>query len=313
MKRRYRPDVDVPEWTGGHYPYDILKEGTIALVVVLLITVTLSIFFGSPDEPAITIKAWSTAAPIDFAQTAFSELNGTSGTASYGAPYNQGDSQRLGPLQLEKWMGVRIPINAAQDFVLGPLQSLPGQPALTSALHTFQTASDATRNAWFDAYTKAEATMSFAKDQVVVPTTAAGPVPLMINDLTAMARSGALDQALLTRNSFYTTNYTQTLLLLSDGTYLANVAQQQHLLGTQWGMMNETGSYPGQAWLWLYTLWYQVPPYSQSSNGDVEVFGTLVLLSAFLLFVPFIPGLRSVPRRLGIYKLIWREHYRDQS
>ena len=27
-------------------------------------------------------------------------------------------------------------------------------------------------------------------------------------------------------------------------------------------MMNETGSYPGQVWLWLYTFWYQVKPFS---------------------------------------------------
>ena len=32
-----------------------------------------------------------------------------------------------------------------------------------------------------------------------------------------------------------------------------------NLTGEQWGVMNETGSYPGQPWLWLYTLWYQVP------------------------------------------------------
>jgi hypothetical protein len=31
---------------------------------------------------------------------------------------------------------------------------------------------------------------------------------------------------------------------------------EQTLLGEQWGMMNETGSYPGQVWLLLYTLWY---------------------------------------------------------
>ena len=31
-------------------------------------------------------------------------------------------------------------------------------------------------------------------------------------------------------------------------------------------MMNETGNYPGQAWLWLYTFWYQVPPFSTSTQ-----------------------------------------------
>ena len=29
-------------------------------------------------------------------------------------------------------------------------------------------------------------------------------------------------------------------------------------------MMNETGSYPGQVWLWLYTFWYQIKPFDSS-------------------------------------------------
>ena len=42
-----------------------------------------------------------------------------------------------------------------------------------------------------------------------------------------------------------------------------------NLTGEQWGVMNETGSYPGQPWLWLYTLWYQVPGWSNSANIDM--------------------------------------------
>jgi len=100
-------------------------------------------------------------------------------------------------------------------------------------------------------------------------------------------------------------------LFISDSTYLANLGAKQHLLGTQWGMMNETGSYPGQSWLWLYTFFYQVPPMSSSSNADVEVFALMGLLSLVFVFVPFIPGLRSLPRLTRVYRLIWREHYRD--
>ena len=37
-------------------------------------------------------------------------------------------------------------------------------------------------------------------------------------------------------------------------------------------MMNETGSYPGQVWLWLYTLWYQVEPFKTSDNADALIF-----------------------------------------
>ena len=132
---------------------------------------------------------------------------------------------------------------------------------------------------------------------------------MLLNYETQMARSGALDQALVTQNGFYTTNYTKPLLFLSDGAYLGNLADAQHLGGDQWGMMNETGQYPGQAWLWLYTFWYQIPPWSTSASGDFLVWGTMMILTALLTLVPFIPGLRSIPRRLKIYRIIWREHY----
>ena len=34
-------------------------------------------------------------------------------------------------------------------------------------------------------------------------------------------------------------------------------------------------------------------------------------LSVVLLLVPFIPGLRSIPRKTRIYRVIWREHYQS--
>ena len=310
----YRPDVDAPEWKGGYVPYDIIKEGVIALVVVSLLTVVLALVFSSPDEKAVTIKTWSNADPIDFATTAFSELNATSGVAGYGAPYNNGGpSQGWGFLQPEHWIGVHIPINTAQDFVLSPLESQPSTPVLTSALSTWSGASASQQSAWESAYATASAKMTFAHNEVIVPTTKAGPVPVMINQLTQMARTGALDQALVTQNGFYTTNYTKPLLFLSDGAYLGNLADAQHLGGDQWGMMNETGQWPGQAWLWLYTFWYQVPPWSTSASGDFLVWGTMMILTLALILVPFIPGLRSIPRRLKIYRIIWREHYASQT
>jgi hypothetical protein len=83
------------------------------------------------------------------------------------------------------------------------------------------------------------------------------------------------------------------------------------MTGSQWGMMNETGRYPGQAWLWLFTLWYQLPPFNSASNGDLLVVVVMTLLSVGLLLVPFIPGLRDIPRWIPVHKLIWREHYRS--
>ena len=313
-KKAYRPDVAAPEWKGRYVPYDIIKEGAIALLVVSILTIALAVIFSSPDEKAITIKTWSNADPIDFAQTAFSELNGTSGVAGYGAPYNSGGpAQGWGFLSPEKWVGVHININTATDFVLNPLLAQPEQPALTTALTQWKSASSATQTTWSNAYSNADPKMTFSGGVVKVPTNSAGPVPVLINDLTMMARSGALDQALVTQNGFYTTNYTKPLLFLSDGSYLESVAVKQHLGGDQWGMMNETGSWPGQAWLWLYTFWYQIQPWSTSASGDFLVWGTMMILTALLVLVPFIPGLRSIPRRLKIYRIIWREHYAEQA
>ncbi len=312
--KAFRPDVDAPEWKGGHSPYDIIKEGVIALVVVSLLTLLLAVVFGSPDEPAITIKAWSTHDPMDFAVTALSELNGTSGTAQYGAPYNKAAvGQQLGPLKLAQWVGARIPVNTVKDFVVDPLKSLPGQPGLTAALQQWSSASASTRTGWINNYTHAANHMKIVGGVLVVNATNAGPVTLMMSDLLQMARTGALDQALVTQNGFYTTDYTLPLLFLADGTYMANIAQHQHLSGEQWGMMNETGNYPGQAWLWLYTFWYEVAPFNSSGNGDVLVWGVMMVLSVGLVLVPFIPGLRTIPRKTRVYRLIWREHYRDSA
>jgi len=102
------------------------------------------------------------------------------------------------------------------------------------------------------------------------------------------------------------------LLFMTDGGLLAERAEAEHLLGKQWGIMNETGSYPGQAWLWLYTLWYQVEPFKASHNADILVLLVVGVLSIGLICIPFIPGIRSLPRRIPLYRLIWREHYRER-
>ena len=313
-EKRFRPDVDAHEWTGAQRPYDIIKEGTIAFVVVALLTIALAIVFGSPDVPAITIKKWANAAPADFALDALSQLNGTSETATYGPPYNHAATgQQLGPFTIAKWVGVRIPLNPLQDFILQPLESLPAEPGLTAALASWTSASSGARSVWVANYTKAATNLKVVDGSIVVAKAKDGPVPVMMQSLLSMARSGALDEALGNERGFYGTNYTLPLLFLEDGTYLANQAQRQHLLGPQWGMMNETGNYPGQAWLWLYTFWYQVAPMNTSSNGDVEVWAIMMVLTLGLILVPFIPGVRAIPRKTRIYRLIWREHYRGLS
>ncbi|HXY43552.1 MAG TPA: hypothetical protein VEH29_05155 [Acidimicrobiales bacterium] len=312
MKHKtFNPDRDVVEWDGPSVRYDVFKEVTVCFVVVLILVAALSAIFSSPDEHPVTVKSWSTADPADFLQTAITELAGTSATGSYGPPYTTtpGVSQKLGPISLESLAGTRIPINTAQDFVIGPLLTLPNAPALDAAIATFKAASAKQQASWESAYATIAASPSFTGFNVKPG--AYGPVGLMMSQLLSMARSGALDGALLASPQLYDTNYTKPLLFIQDGGYLPNLASAQNLTGNQWGMMNETGSYPGQAWLWLYTLWYQVPPMNTSANGDVEVWAIMMVLTVLLALVPFIPGLRSIPRWTGLYRLVWRRYYRS--
>jgi hypothetical protein len=171
---------------------------------------------------------------------------------------------------------VSHPINTAEDYVIKPLRSIPADPALQSALATYQAAREKQKKEWTEAYAKPLEEYAKAVEEkktppttvsvdstagaVMVKASGAGPVPTMIGSLLALAQSGGLDGDLLTSRQFYQTDYTKPLLFMADGGLLAERAEAQHLLGKQWGIMNETGSYPGQTWLWLYTLWYQVEP-----------------------------------------------------
>ena len=60
-------------------------------------------------------------------------------------------------------------------------------------------------------------------------------------------------------------------------------------------MMNETGSYPGQAWLWLYTFWYQIAPFNTSDNADAQIWALMMVLSLAFVCIPFIPGASMPP------------------
>ena len=300
------------QWSGPKRPYDLAKEFVIALVVVGLIAVLAALVLSSPDEKAVTLQQWGRQDPSDFVATAVTELDGTSTSASYGPPYNNaGSGQQIFFLHPQRWAGVRQPVNPAVDFVLEPLSTLTGNPTVAAALAVYRSASAGQQLAWASAY---DAAISKApgNDPAKVAPGRYGPVPAMTSALLRMAQSGALNSQLVNQGSgFYQDNYTKPLLFLSDGTYLANLADAQHLGGEQWGMMNETGSYPGQAWLWLYTFWYQISPFNSSGNADALVWTVMMILSLGLILVPVIPGLRSIPRWIPIYKIIWRDYYRD--
>ena len=105
--------------------------------------------------------------------------------------------------------------------------------------------------------------------------------------------SGTVDTDLLAQRDFYGTNFTKPLLFMGDGAYFSGKATAMNLSGDQWGVMN--------------TLWYYVPGFSASANVDLIAVYLTGLATILLLAIPFIPGLRNIPRWIPVHRLIWRD------
>jgi hypothetical protein len=184
-------------------------------------------------------------------------------------------------------------------------------------LSTWQAATADQQGKWLAAYSTALTKATVTDGGVAVATGDYGPLTVMMSGLLGVAQAGGLDGLLVINGRFYQTDYTQPLLFMGDGGYLASLAQAANLKGSQWGVMNETGQYPGQTWLWLYTTWYQVWPFTSSSgflglsaaNADLGIILVMTVLTILLALVPAIPILRDIPRWLPIHRLIWRQYY----
>jgi hypothetical protein len=313
-ERRADRAADRAAWRGPTRRYDIVKEGTIATVIALALTFVLAGLLSSPDLPSVSVRSWAQVDPGGFLATAATELNGTSGTAGLGLPYNTGGTPQSLLFAPSNWAGVRQPIDTAQTFVLAPLtQAAPLNPAVKAALATYTAASPDQQNTWATNYFNAVAKVKFAGGLPVVPPADDGPVPVMLATELALAQSGSVDTDLLAQRQFYGTDYTKPLLFLADGDYYNTLAAGQHLTGDQWGVMNETGSYPGQPWLWLFQMWYHVHGWSNSDNIDLIAIYMTGLATLLLLLIPFIPGLRDIPRWIPLHRLIWRDWNKRQA
>lgn len=319
MKRNDVPQADYYRGIRT-VPFDLVKELAIALAGIGVVTLVAAAVLSSPDEPPVTIASWAQSDPVDFVTTATGELSGTTTSAGYGQPYNSTEdaAQTWGPVAPQVWFGERIPIDSADAFVIQPLQRAVFNNAdLDSALKRWQAASADDQGKWTDAYTKALADAQVTDGKVTVADGDYGPLPVMMANLLGMAQSGALDGLLQISGRFYQTDYTPALLFMGDGGYLDGLADHWSLHGDQWGMMNETGQYPGQTWLWLYTMWYQVFPFTDDNgvlglnagNADLGIIIIMTVLTAALALVPFLPVLRDVPRWVPIHRLVWRRYY----
>jgi hypothetical protein len=335
-------------WRGGKRPYDLLKEVTVSFIVVVFAVVALSLLFASPDPPPVTFKEWATAAPKDFARTTVAEITRTSLSATYGPPYQStaqnGSTQGFGPLSPETWFGEAIPVDTWADYVVTPLRTL-GDAAVDAAIATWDAADAKQQNDWAAAYDKALHSSTATGGDLTVADGDYGPLPTLVDAQAHMARTGALDAALLYTNAstldggtvWYSNDQTRALLYFGDsggggggpdcispgqsapkdnGCWYYNLAVDNsaprfggYLAGDTWGVVNEVGNWPGAWWLFPYSFWYQWGPGLTSPSADLYAMIATAAVSLPFLFLPWIPGLRDIPRVTRVYRVMWGDYY----
>jgi hypothetical protein len=339
-------------WTGPERRYDLIAEGTVAVVFVAVLCVVAAILWGSPDGgltypkgpasppgEAFSARYWDTNDPSDLAQTAVTELAGTSGTATYGPPFNttSGSSQEfigITPAEIAKSVfGLTLPVNTANDFVLAPVSQLvaPYNRVVAAAVARYKAAGgdltpgvpgpqvpSAQQTTWLNNYAKALAgpAARFTPTSITVPPGNYGPVPVIIRAEMLIAQNGSLDGYFQGSQQQLSTDTTAGTMFFSDGALWGNIAEAQGVGGDQWGVMNELWNYPGQVWLWLYAGMYQIPVMNAANNANLDLdVGLLMVLLGFLLpmFAPWIPGINRIPRWIPLYKIIYRKYYQGMG
>jgi hypothetical protein len=335
-------------WRGPERPYDLVTEGTIAVIFVALLCILAASLWGSPDGgltypggpkspagQAFSAKYWDTNDPSDLAATAVQELAGGTTTAGYGPPFNTttGASQQIigiKPAEIAKAIfGLTLPINTANDFVLAPVSQLaaPSNPAVAAAVSRYKAAggdlapgapagqvASSQQMTWLTNYTNALSASSakVTPTSITVKAGNYGPVPVIIAAELAIANNGSLDGYFQGSQQQLSTNTTMGSMFFSDGTLWGTIAEAQGVGGDQWGVMNELWNFPGQVWLWLYAGMYQIPALSPSTNTNLDLdVGLLMIVLGFLLpmFAPWIPVINRIPRWIPLYKIIYRKYY----
>lgn len=308
MRRYVKDPAKYPQ-----IPFDLVKEAVLSGVVVLVLVVAAALVFNAPYVKPLTIQKVATSEPVLFLQTAAHELDNTSTVAQYGPPYNNGTGslQSVGAFHPQTLLGVTFPVNPEQVDVLKPLSMASKlDPGLTALLAQWRQASTAQQQSWVNNYLAALQHATVNGSAVSVPAAADGPVPQMLSALRALGTGGLMAGALDRLSPVYRYDVAPSLLFL-QGSALTKMAQHYDLLGGQWGIMHDELSYPGPWWLTPYSALYQIPPYSTSSAGDMMAAYTMLVVLLILLTVPFIPGLKDLPRKLRIYRIVWRDWYRS--
>lgn len=297
---------------------DLIKEFLITFLAVLVLVVVLALVFQSPKMQPLSIKSYANNHPVGFRQVEMRNILGQSQIETYGYPYNNnGESQQVyifSPEDIEK---ITVPINPINVFFLKPLSmeasvdhSLKKPFEYFLYLQKYDSKSlNLIETSYYNylSQNKVHHSSNYLSHKYY-------PVYTLVSTTLNMAKSGIfaqlLDINLAGNNSTYTYNYQNKLLFL-QGAPLQNLANKYQMSGDQWGILKETGAYPGPWWLGIYTSLYQIPAIGNSSNADLIAFSIFSFLIFLLALVPILPIINRIPYYIPVYKLIWKRYYEE--
>lgn len=280
IAKPYRKDVYYKMVPADHISMGVRAVAVIAIILFLARTVP------SPYIPPVTIQQIAASNPRVIATTLMSELNGTSGTATY--------MDNIDPYTF----------NTAQIYVITPYLEYVNMTLVKNSYALFSA-----ENASTQAKNMNKASAYFAHNGTLNYTNNTDPVIAMVSAVMLEAKGGVYDYY-LEHVSPAVNDETYELRFLSDTGYLDEEAAQTGINLTEYGMVKDeegAGLLPLNSW-WMLpyniidnTIWANNP------NQDSD--GAILLLLVWLVFVavPWIPFVNELPDKLGLYRLFWRE------
>jgi hypothetical protein len=264
---------------------------------LLIGIVAIALVAGSPNWPRDQIGSVTTKDPGGAILAFTQELDGTS--SSWGNTGEVGDT----PDQL---------------FVLGPLHAFSPllDSSVSAAVATYEQANPDQRQAWGSAYEAALGSITMegsgggdmgtvaSPDDTKIGTLSGdfGPVPTLAQASLRLAQGGYLEMYLTSVHPGHSVHL--ATIWLYDEPQMLNTAVGQGLTDDQWGMVKERGFPVGPWYLILPAVIHVLLP--GGATGIGFTLWNLVFALVFLLALPLLPGLRGLPRRLRLYRLMYR-------
>ena len=134
-----------------------------------------------------------------------------------------------------------------------------------------------------------------------------GPVPVMAKTILELARNGYLETYFQGVSPYHVYQYTN--IWLYDEPHMLNTAVHNGLTDDQWGMIKERGYTVGPWYMIFPTIAHVELPSGDTGPGFIFWNGVIALF--FVVIFPLVPGLRDIPKKLKLYRLVYAVDPKD--